>query len=198
MAITTSQHPRMAALPAKQRPLVMPDERDETREPAEEVEREAVEPGHPDAVGVAGPSAAALGEEHDRQPLALGHLEQPVLLPVVLQALGAGEDRVVVGHHHDGLARRRCPCHRPARRRGALDEVLQLAPPALGGDHQRAVLDEAAGVEEVVDVLAGRALAGAAAALHRVGPGGVEPDLVAGPHLGEVGPLAGRDLGGDG
>ena len=114
--MTTSQHPRMAALPAKQRPLVMPDERDEPRQPAEEVEGEAVEPGHADAVGVAGPAAAALGEEHDRQPLALGHLEQPVLLAVVLQALGAGEDRVVVGHHHHAAARRRCRCRRRARR----------------------------------------------------------------------------------
>ena len=80
-----------------------PDQRHEPGEAAEQVEGQAVEAGHAGAVGVAGPAAAALGEEHDGQPLALGHLEEPVLLAVVLQALGAGQHRVVVGHHHDGL-----------------------------------------------------------------------------------------------
>ena len=38
----------------------------------------------PTGVGVAGPPAAALGEEHHRQPQLLGELEQAVLLAVVL------------------------------------------------------------------------------------------------------------------
>ena len=61
------------------------DERHEAAQRAEQVERHAVEPGEPGAVGVAGPAAAALGEEHDRKPHAFGELEQPVLLAVVLQ-----------------------------------------------------------------------------------------------------------------
>ena len=83
----------------------------------------AVEAGDADAVGVARPAAAALGEEHDRQPQLLGQLEQPVLLAVVLRALRAGQHRVVVGHHHArGPARRRTAspftrrCRRSARR----------------------------------------------------------------------------------
>ena len=51
---------------------------------------ESVSPGRPPP-----PSA----DEHDRQPPALGELEQPVGLAVVDHALGAGEHRVVVGEH---------------------------------------------------------------------------------------------------
>ncbi len=142
--MTTSQQPRSAALPGEAAAAGDAHQRDETRQPAEEVEGEAVEAGHPDAVGVARPATAALGEEHDREPLALGHLEQPVLLPVVLQALGAGEDRVVVGHHHHRLpADGAGAADEPVGGR-ALDEVLELPTPSLGGDHQRAVLHEAA------------------------------------------------------
>ena len=54
-----------------------------------------------DGIGVARPAAAALGEEHDRQPQRLGELEQPVLLAVVLRALRAGEHGVVVRHGDD-------------------------------------------------------------------------------------------------
>ena len=42
-------------------------------------------PGDAERVGVAGPAAAALGEEHDRQAPLLGELEHAVLLAVVLQ-----------------------------------------------------------------------------------------------------------------
>ena len=38
--------------------------------------------------------------------------------------------------------------------RRALDQLLARAPALLGGEHQRSVLDEAAGVDEVVEVLA--------------------------------------------
>ena len=123
---------------------------------AEQVEGQAVEAGHAGAVGVARPPAAALGEEHDRQPLALGQLEQPVLLAVVLQALRAGQHGVVVRHHHGRRGRRRCRRRRPARRPG----VRSMS--SSTGRRRRwaamtsgAVLDEAAGVDEVVDVLPG-------------------------------------------
>ena len=77
-----------------------------------------------------------------------------------------------------------------------LDEVLELAPAALRGDHERPVLHEAARIEEVVDVLAGGALPGAPPTLDGVGPRRVEADGVARPHLGEVGSLARRRHGG--
>jgi hypothetical protein len=82
--MTTSQHPRMAALPAKQYPELTPDERHRARELGEPAEGQAVEPAHADAVGVARTASATLGEEHDRDPQLLGHLEQPILLAVVL------------------------------------------------------------------------------------------------------------------
>ena len=91
----TSQQPRIAALPAKQRPELMPTSGTAPRQLAPELEaaREAA------ALGVAGPPAAALGEEHRRQPPALRQLDHPVHLLVVVGALGAGQHRVVVGQH---------------------------------------------------------------------------------------------------
>ena len=56
-----------------------------------------------------------------------------------------------------------------------------------GRQDELAVLDERARVAQVVDVLAGRALAGAAALGDGVGPGLVERDAVALEDLGEVG-----------
>ena len=70
----------------------------------EQLERPAVEAGDDRHVDVAGAPAAALGEQHDRQPAPLGELEQAVLLHVVAHALGAGQDGVVVGHRHARLA----------------------------------------------------------------------------------------------
>ena len=67
----------------------------------------------------------------------LGELEEPVLLAVVLQPLRAGQDGVVVGHD-DGLVtvdRADAADHAVGRR--ALDQLLQVAPPSLGGDRQR-------------------------------------------------------------
>ena len=52
---------------------------------------------------------------------------------------------------------------------GALDQLLELAAAALGGDREAAVLDEAAGVDEVGDVLARRAAAGRVAPLDGLG-----------------------------
>ena len=113
-------------MPAKQRPEVMPTSGTSPLSRAEEVERQAVEAGHAGAVGVAGPAAAALGEEHDGQALALGQLEQPVLLAVVLQALRAGEHGVVVGHHdRPGWPSTRADAADQAVGRRALDQLLE-------------------------------------------------------------------------
>src|SRR6185436_1873898 len=82
-------------------PGVDPDERDEPGQLAPVHERQAVQAADAGTVGVAGPTATALGEEHHGQLETLGHLEQAVLLAVVLGALGAGEHGVVVRHRHD-------------------------------------------------------------------------------------------------
>ena len=91
-------------------------------------------------VRVARPAAAALGEEHDREPPALGQREHPVGLAVVAQALGARHHRVVVGEHGalDAADGRR-PTDHPVGRR-ALDQLLLGAAQALGGERQAAVL----------------------------------------------------------
>ena len=73
---------------------------------ANSVERAAVEPGDDRHVDVARAPAAALGEQHHRQPAPLGELEQAVLLEVVAHALRAGQHRVVVGHRHARRGRR--------------------------------------------------------------------------------------------
>ena len=99
VAITTSQQPRIAALPAKQYPDVTPTSGTVPGQLGEPEKGEAVEPAHTECVGVTRPPAAALGEEHDRQAQTFGELEQPVLLAVVLRALRAGEHGVVVRHH---------------------------------------------------------------------------------------------------
>ena len=105
--MTTSQQPSSAALPAKQRPELMPTSGTRPlRAAPNRLNAMQSRPATPGAVGVARAPAAALGEEHDRQPQALGELEQPVLLPVVLQALRAGEHRVVVRHHDAARPRR--------------------------------------------------------------------------------------------
>ncbi len=153
------------------------------------MEGHGVEARHPQAVGVAGPATAALGEEDDREPLALGQLEEAVLLAVVLQALRAGEHSVVVRHDDDGVAVDGPGAADHPVGGGAGDELVELATPPLGGDHRGPVLDEAALVEEVGDVLAGGALAAAPPSLDGLGPGRVEPDLVPCPHLRQVGAL---------
>ena len=193
VAMTTSQHPRRAALPAKQRPLRDADERHEPGQAPEEVEGQAVEARHAGAVGVARAAAAALGEEHDRQPLPLGHLEEAVLLAVVLQALGAGQDRVVVGHHHDRAGPPRCRARRSSRRPGVRSmrswssrrrrwAAITSGPYStrLPGSRRSSTFSRAVRwpVRRRRSTASGRAAS--------------SPIVVAGAHLGEVGPLPRR------
>ena len=104
VATIRSEQPAITALPAKQRPATIGDPRHQAREPGPEREGAGVERGDDRVVGVARPPAAALGEEDGGQAHALDQLEEAVLLAVAEGALGAGEDRVVVGEHRAGGA----------------------------------------------------------------------------------------------
>jgi hypothetical protein len=160
-------------------------QRDRAAQAGEQVEGHRVETRHARRVGVAGSTAASLGEQDHGQAGGLGQLEQAVLLAEVLHALGAGEDGVVVGHHdHRSALDASDPADEPVGRR-ALDEVLHRAPSPLGRDHQRPVLDEAARIAQVGDVLASGALAGPAPLRDGVGAVLVEPDRVPVDDLGE-------------
>ncbi len=155
-------------------------------------------PGDAEAVGVAGPTAAAFGEEHDRQPPLLGELEHAVLLAVVLRALRAGEHRVVVGHHdaaRGGFAEvfavhaRRCPrsCRRPACARSGPRASAGGAARRSRAVRTRRRCPGRRGPRRSRAPCAGRSCA---PALDRVGPGVVAADRVALEHLVEVRPDA--------
>ena len=103
-------------------------------------------------------------------------------------ALGAGQHGVVVGHHRDRPAVDRRGAQDQPVGRGARDEVIQRAAAALRRDGQRAVLDEAARVGQVGDVLPGRSAPGGVASRGDLGPCLVQPDPVPLPHLLQVGP----------
>ena len=118
----------------------------------------------------AGAAAAAFGEEHDRDVPLLGDLEHAVGLGVVDGALRAGKHGVVVGEDNGagGVLVEEVAVDAPdagdhAVGRELVDDLLHRQARA-GREHEAAVLHERAGIAEVVDVLAGGALAGLAAA----------------------------------
>ena len=167
-------------------------QRHEAAQLREQLERAAVEARDDRHVDVARATAAALGEQHDRQPAPLGDLEQAVLLRVVAHPLGAREHHVVVGHRHAAEAVDLADAGDEAVGGGARDQLLARAPALLRREQQRPVLDEAALVEQVVEVLARGAPPALVPARDRVGARRVEPDLVAVAHRREVRTLAGR------
>ncbi len=75
---------------------------------------------------------------------------------------------------------------KPVGRRVA-DQIIHLAPPALGGDRERAIFDKGAVIDEIGDVLARGALVGLAAAFDRGRAVFVERDGVAFDQFGEIG-----------
>ena len=167
-----------------------PDQRHLARQPGEEGEGPGVEARDHGGVGVARSTTAALGEEHHRQAQALGELEEPILLGMVALALGAGEDHVVVRHHH---AARRLRSEalgvdggdatdQPVGR-GLGDQLRLGAAGPLGGIGEAAVLDQAPLVDEVRHVLPRRAQAEDVALGHALGPGGVGQRRLAGEEL---------------
>ena len=150
--------------------------------------------GREDDVGVARPPAPALGEEHHRQPPFLRKGEHPVLLLMVELPLGAGEYGVVVGHHEaagplvlEEMSVDPADAGDDPVRRGAPDQLVHGVPLASGRHHEGAVLDEGALVHEVLHVLAGGPLPGAAAPLDRLRAPFVAGEGLALQHLRKVG-----------
>src|SRR5579872_7507558 len=162
------------------------DQRHQPGQAAPVAEREAIEACDADAVGIARTTAAAFGKEHYRQLLLLGDLEHAILLAVILLTLRAGEHGVVVRHQDtvgfrlileqvtvDGADARN---HSVGGR--VLHQVLDSSAAALGGDHDRAVLDERARVAQVLDIFARGALNGFTAPRDRLRPGSIEAERV--------------------
>ncbi len=81
------------------------DDRHLTRQRRVARERAEVEPGGVLRIDVARPTAAAFGEQHDRQLLLQRQLEHPVGLRMVVVALRAGQHGCVVRHHRRARAR---------------------------------------------------------------------------------------------
>ena len=144
--MTTSQQPSRAALPAKQRPDAMPTSGTSPLSRRPQVEGQAVEAGHAGRVGVARPAAAALGEEHDRQPLALdrrrtagpscGGSGSPACRPAPCSRTTARRSARRRPCADAGRPARRPGCGRSGRRRGRRRRCAAI--------DQRPVLDEAA------------------------------------------------------
>ena len=126
------------------------------------------------------PRAAAVEPAHHRQAMALGMLEHAGRLHVVDGALRAGIDRVVVDQQVD----------RPAvDLRRAHDHAVGGAGHARHrGAGEAAILDEAVGVDEGGDALAGRPAAALALLRHRLRAGVIENGGASLEHLLQVGP----------
>ena len=170
-------------------------ERHQAAELGEEGEGPAVQPRAADAVGIARPAAATLGQQHHRQAVVLGDLEHAVLLAVVVPALGARQHHVVVGHHHglrllgaEEVAVDAGHARHHAVALGVGDQVLHRAAAALRSHHQRAVLHERARIDEVGHVLARRAVAPTVTLGNSVGPVLVEAEAATVEHFGQIGP----------
>lgn len=138
-------------------------------------------------VGVTGATAATFREQHHRNSLAIGDLEQAVGLGVIAHALGTGEHRVVV-RDHDALAAAdgRHSADQPVGR-SVGDQVFLASPTPLRRQRESAVLDQAVVVDQVVDVLASSPASQLVTLRHGCGPGRVQGHLVASDDLREIG-----------
>ena len=182
--------------------VVHADQGNEPRELGELGESVGVEGDPRPRVVVAGPAAAALGEEHERQTEAIRQVEQAVLLVVVAAALGAGEYGVVVGEDHrpgvlvveEVAVDRRGAGHHAVGGR-VLAQLLVAVLLVLPRHDQRPVLLERPGVDELLDVLPGRLKAEPPAPGDGLRPVLVQGVGVAANVLFEVGPdVVGVDL----
>ena len=154
--------------------------------------------GHDRHVDIARAAAAALGKQHHRQLLLQCQPQQAVGFLVVAHALGAGQHTGVVGHHHGARCVRAklrlvdaADAGHHAVGRGVALQVVLAAPAALGGHRQRAVLDKAAGVAQVGNVLACAAQAQRVAFGHGLGSAGVQRQRLALLQAQQVGPQTG-------
>src|SRR5208283_1302218 len=145
------------------------------------------------AVSVARPSAAAFGEQYQRQSQLTRDLEHPIFFAMVLISLRAGQHRVVVRHDDTARLGGAEQISIDGRQSGdeavgwsVLDQVVHLAAAALRGDNDRPVLDERARVAQFVDIFASCPLTCLSPARYRVGAGSVETDFVPLVHLREV------------
>ena len=121
-------------------------------------------------------------------------MQQAVGLLVVDDALRAGEHGVVVGQHHAArglLAELRGIDGAQARHqtigRALVDQLGLGEAAALRGQCQAAVLQEAAFVQDITDVLARRAVALGVAPGHGLGAASIGQQRMALDHLGQVG-----------
>src|SRR5215472_15862327 len=94
-------------------------------------------------------------------------------LLMVERALGAGENRVVIGHGHaagDALRKEGAVHGSDTRNQSVsgriLYQIVQRAPAALSRNGQRTVFREGSGIAEIGDVLTRGALSGLAATSH--------------------------------
>ena len=155
VAMMTSQVPASAALPAKQRPETIDTSGTWPLSAPSDTKCRHVEARDVGHVGVAGPAAAAFGEQHHRQLAAGGQIEDAIGFGMVAHALRTGQDGVVVRQHSRlDAADFRHPGDQTIGR-GVGDQVLLRTPAALRGDRQRAVFDETPRVHQIGDVLSG-------------------------------------------
>ena len=170
-----------------------PDPRRNTGQRGKAAERRHVEPRRADRIDVPRPSPAALGIEDDRQLQLARNTEQPIGLAVVHMALRARQHGIVIGEAKalGGFLAMIRGIHRadPADQAvggGVAHQIVEGPAPSLRRDRQRAIFDEAARIEQVVDILARRALVGAPPPLHGCRPVLVEAQRMACAHLGKI------------
>ena len=158
--------------------------------------RHDLEAGQEGSVGVARPSASALGEEHDGHIETVDNLEETVLLLMATEALGAGQNHVVVRHHcnvgvrfADEIGVDRGEPTDDAIPLCCGDQVIDTAASRLRRVHESAVLLEAVRVDQVGQVFPGGSAAAGMDLCHRLGPGGVVKERLASSELRQIGPL---------
>ena len=145
VAMTTSQQPSRAALPAKNTGPRDADQGDGAAEGGRNRwKARASKPDTPGASVSPGRPPPPSAKSTTGSGPTLGELEEPVFLAVVLEALGPGQDGVVVGGHHD---RPTVDAPDPADQavgRRAGDEGRRRPGGGAGGDGQGGELHDAA------------------------------------------------------
>jgi hypothetical protein len=124
-------------------------------------------------VHVARSSPTTFGKQHDGQLVLQRQPQQAVGLLVIAHALGAGQDRCVVGHGYHLVTIHAADAGDHAVGRGVLDQVFLGAPAALRRNCQRAKFNKAAGVAQVGHVFARAAQALGVALGHSLGAAGI-------------------------